>query len=142
MPFILGLYLIFDGVVKLQAALDIKKEGYQKWGILLLLAVLMIALGVVILLNPFHSAQVLTAFIGACMLVDGVINLWNAVVVWQHLRTLKKAAADAVEAVAAAVNHAADVAADVVVDAVSATTDDAAEQSDAPQTGAPPAKEE
>ena len=142
LPFILGLYLIFDGVVKLQAALDIKKEGYQKWGILLLLAVLMIALGVVILLNPFHSAQVLTAFIGACMLVDGVINLWNAVVVWQHLRTLKKAAADAVEAVAAAVNHAADVAADVVVDAVSATTDDAAEQSDAPQTDTPPTKEE
>ena len=40
LPFILGLYLIFDGVVKLQAALDIKKEGYPKWGILLLLAAL------------------------------------------------------------------------------------------------------
>ena len=92
LPFILGLYLIFDGVVKLQAAIDIKKDGYQKWGILLLLAVLMIALGVVILLNPFQSAQVLITFIGICMLLDGVINLWNAFVVWQHLRALKKAA--------------------------------------------------
>lgn len=90
LPFILGLYLIFDGVVKLQAAIDIKKEGYQKWGILLLLAVLMIALGVVILLNPFQSAQALITFIGICMLLDGVINLWNAFVVWQHLRVLKK----------------------------------------------------
>ena len=32
--------LIFDGVVKLQASIDIKKDGYEKWGILLLLAVL------------------------------------------------------------------------------------------------------
>lgn len=50
----------------------------------------MIALGVVILLNPFQSAQALITFIGICMLLDGVINLWNAFVVWQHLRVLKK----------------------------------------------------
>ena len=100
LPFILGLYLIFDGVVKLQAAIDIKKDGYQKWGILLLLAVLMIALGVVILLNPFQSAQVLITFIGICMLLDGVINLWNAFVVWQHLRALKKAASAAIDTIA------------------------------------------
>lgn len=122
LPFILGLYLIFDGVVKLQASIDIKKDGYEKWGILLLLAVLMIALGVVILLNPFQSAQVLITFIGICMLADGVINLFNAFVVWQHLRALKKVAAAAVNAVASA----AGATADVVVDAVS--TDDIPEE--------------
>ena len=52
LPFILGLYLIFDGVVKLQAAIDIKKEGYQKWGILLLLAVLMI------FMSPFSPGSI------------------------------------------------------------------------------------
>ena len=86
------------------------------------LAVLMIALGVVILLNPFQSAQVLITFIGICMLADGVINLFNAFVVWQHLRALKKVAAAAVNAVASA----AGATADVVVDAVS--TDDIPEE--------------
>lgn len=95
LPFILGLYLIFDGAVKLQAALDIKKDGYERWAILLLLSLLMVALGVVIVINPFHSAGVLVAFIGICMLADGVINLWNAIVVIRHLRALKKAAANA-----------------------------------------------
>ena len=133
LPFILGLYLIFDGVVKLQAAIDIKKEGYQKWGILLLLAVLMIALGVVILLNPFQSAQVLITFIGVCMLLDGVINLWNAFVVWQHLRALKKAATAAVDTIAAAVEAAnGNAPADVAVDAVS-TADAPAEEPTAEQ---------
>ena len=75
----------------------------------------MIALGVVILLNPFQSAQALITFIGICMLLDGVINLWNAFVVWQHLRVLKKAAP-----------------ADVVVDAVS-TADAPAEEPTAEQ---------
>ena len=133
LPFILGLYLIFDGVVKLQAAIDIKKEGYQKWGILLLLAVLMIALGVVILLNPFQSAQALITFIGICMLLDGVINLWNAFVVWQHLRVLKKAASAAIDTIAAAVDAAnGNAPADVVVDAVS-TADAPAEEPTAEQ---------
>ena len=133
LPFIPGLYLIFDGVVKLQAAIDIKKEGYQKWGILLLLAVLMIALGVVILLNPFQSAQALITFIGICMLLDGVINLWNAFVVWQHLRVLKKAASAAIDTIAAAVDAAnGNAPADVVVDAVS-TADAPAEEPTAEQ---------
>ena len=135
LPFILGLYLIFDGVVKLQASIDIKKDGYEKWGILLLLAVLMIALGVVILLNPFQSAQVLITFIGICMLADGVINLFNAFVVWQHLRALKKVAAAAVNAVASA----AGATADVVVDAVS--TDDIPEEP-APDSVPEPAAED
>lgn len=91
LPFILGLYLIFDGIVKLQAALNIKKEGYKRWAILLLLSLLMIALGVVILINPFRSGAFLITFIGICMLVDGVINLWNAIVVIRHLRVQKKA---------------------------------------------------
>lgn len=95
LPFILGLYLIFDGAVKLQAALDIKKDGYERWAILLLLSLLMVALGVVIVINPFQSAGVLVAFIGICMLADGIINLWNAVVVIRHLRALKKASANA-----------------------------------------------
>ena len=100
-----------------------------------LLAVLMIALGVVILLNPFQSAQVLITFIGICMLADGVINLFNAFVVWQHLRALKKVAAAAVNAVASA----AGATADVVVDAVS--TDDIPEEP-APDSVPEPAAED
>lgn len=93
----------------------------------------MIALGVVILLNPFQSAQALITFIGICMLLDGVINLWNAFVVWQHLRVLKKAASAAIDTIAAAVDAAnGNAPADVVVDAVS-TADAPAEEPTAEQ---------
>lgn len=121
LPMILGLYLVFDGMVKLQAAFDIKRDGYEKWGILLLLALLMIALGVVIILNPFDSATVLVAFIGASMVVDGAINLWNAIVVYQHLKALKKAAKEVVETAGAVAEELHDAAmADAVVTEVEA----------------------
>ena len=132
LPFILGLYLIFDGAVKLQAAIDIKKDGYTKWGILLLLALLMIALGVVIIINPFDSAAVLVTFIGASMVVDGAINLWNAIVVYQHLRALKKAAKETVEAavqVAQELHQAAAQEAEVITEVDAAAVNDAGQSS-------------
>ena len=83
--------------------------------------------------NPFQSAQALITFIGICMLLDGVINLWNAFVVWQHLRVLKKAASAAIDTIAAAVDAAnGNAPADVVVDAVS-TADAPAEEPTAEQ---------
>ena len=67
------------------------------------------------------------------MLLDGVINLWNAFVVWQHLRVLKKAASVAIDTIAAAVDAAnGNAPADVVVDAVS-TADAPAEEPAAEQ---------
>ncbi len=99
LPIILGLYLVFDGVVKLQAAFDFKKENYERWGILLLLSLLMIALGIVTIMNPFQSAAVLVIFIGASMIVDGGINIWNAIVVRGLLKALKNAVEAAVDAV-------------------------------------------
>ena len=107
LPFILGLYLVFDGVVKLQAAFEIKKDGYPKWGILLMLATLMVVLGVIIIFNPFTTATTLVAFVGACMLVDGIINIWNAIVVRQQIRAVKDAVEDVADAVADAVEGAA-----------------------------------
>ena len=77
----------------------------------------------------------LITFIGICMLADGVINLFNAFVVWQHLRALKKVAAAAVNAVASA----AGATTDVVVDAVS--TDDIPEEP-APDSVPEPAAED
>lgn len=106
LPIILGLYLIFDGIVKLQAVLTIRKDGYPKWGILLLLALLMIVLGGVIVYNPFDSGVVLVAFVGASMLVDGVINLWNAIVVRQQLSIVRDAVKETVDAAAEAVHQA------------------------------------
>ena len=140
LPIVLGLYLIFDGVVKLRTVFDIKKEGYPKWLILLLLALLMIVLGLVTVFNPFQTASVLVVFIGVSMIVDGAINIWNAIVVRQHLKHLKEAVQNAAEAAAEAAGAAAEAAGPEIVAETEAVSVETPEPAPAPETPEKPAE--
>lgn len=125
LPFVLGLYLIFDGIVKLQSTFAIKKEGYEKWGILLLLALVTVALGVVTVLNPFQSADFLITFIGICMLADGIINGYNAIAILKQLRLNKQVSAQVDAIVEAETAEGCEPPAPEAVDAVVAEAEEA-----------------
>lgn len=91
LPILVGLFVIFDGVMRIQSALELRNAGYPKWWSFLLLALLSAGLGVLILWNPFATVEVLVMVIGIILMIEGVLNLGGNLYVSWMLRGLQKA---------------------------------------------------
>ena len=72
---ILGIPVLADGLFKIQIALDSRRFGIRRWWLILILAVLTCAVGIVLVFRPAAGILVMTVFIGISLLLDGILNL-------------------------------------------------------------------
>ena len=89
LPVLLGMAIVIDGAVKIQQSMDLLRVGYRHWWLVLLLAVLALAAGVVLLVNPFEAASTLVLMIGIVLIYDGVTDLWTISRVSGRLRQMR-----------------------------------------------------
>lgn len=75
-PYVVGIYVMLDGLIKLQTAMDARTFGMSKWLILILSAVIVVALGFVTVILSVTSGET-TLWIGLCLAVDGAENMWD-----------------------------------------------------------------
>lgn len=73
---IVGIMMIMGGAAEIVAAFSVKSWG--KFLFWLLLGVLYVGAGVIAILNPFAAATILTLFLGAALVVGGVIRIFLA----------------------------------------------------------------
>ena len=78
LPIVFGLFVIFDSLGRIQNALELRRCEYPSWKGFLLLAVLSIALGVIMIVDPFGTMETLVMAIGVILIVEGAINLLSA----------------------------------------------------------------
>lgn len=78
LPIVFGLFVIFDSLGRIQNALELRRCNYESWKGFLLLALLSIALGVVMILNPFGTMETLVMAIGVILIIEGALNLLSA----------------------------------------------------------------
>ncbi len=88
-PIILGVMIAVDGTARVRTALDLRTVGYSNWVIELILAIVSVALGILLIVNPMFSLGLATAFIGAALCVDGIINLWDVFYISRQLKKLR-----------------------------------------------------
>lgn len=74
--YIFGAILIFHGAVDLQGAAALTRQRWGRWWLDLLLALLTLALGAMILFNPFGTFAALIMLIGASLIFDGLSDLY------------------------------------------------------------------
>lgn len=75
LPFAMGIILLLGAVVKLQSAFNMKRLNFSKWYLVLICALLIAALGIILLCNPFEKERFMILYIGSCLILDGVTNL-------------------------------------------------------------------
>ena len=76
-PAILGLYVVIDGLVNLKRGLDMRALGYAGWTATLVMSAVSLALGGLILWDPFDTGLLLWRIIGGAFLYLGLSDLWS-----------------------------------------------------------------
>ncbi len=71
-----GFYVVLDGVLKLQTAIDSKRFGITNWQWILFTSIGIVVLGVFVLAAPHFDAVVDNVAVGIALFVDGVENAW------------------------------------------------------------------
>ena len=94
LPILVGLFVIMDGVMRVQSAFELWAAGYDRWWSLLILALVSVVLGAVMLWNPFGTVELLVMAIGVILMVEGALNLVGYIWAAIQLKGLKKAAQD------------------------------------------------
>jgi uncharacterized membrane protein HdeD (DUF308 family) len=79
LPVLFGLALIAGAMGAVQTAFDLRRMEDGHWALSLIAALVFLILGILILVDPFSSAMVLTRFIGAALIIEGVCGLISAV---------------------------------------------------------------
>ena len=72
--FLLGVAVFVAGLVKVQLAMDMARVGNKRWFLGLIGAVVSLVCAVVILKEPFKTAEVLWAFTGVSLIVEAVVD--------------------------------------------------------------------
>ena len=83
-PTIIGIILLISGLLKLQTALDFRRLNVRRWQLQLITSGISVVMGIIILINPFSTALLMTRIIGAAILIEGPQDTFS-------LRTFKDA---------------------------------------------------
>ena len=90
LPFAMGIILLLGAVVKIQSSWNMRRLKFKKWYLVLICALVIIALGIVLLGNPFQEEKFMIFYIGACLILDGLTNLISLICIQVKVKKLAK----------------------------------------------------
>lgn len=95
-PIVIGAILVVHALQDIKLSIETKRGGYDKWYIMLLIAVVSLVFGIICIVNAVGVVTLALQVIGVALIYDGVSDLW---VVSRALRTEKEVrrAAEAVD---------------------------------------------
>ena len=67
-----GLFLIYGGARSIQTAFDIRRFRGPRWVVHLVIGIIFAVAGIEAIRDPFSTAQLLTRFVGLCLLLLGI----------------------------------------------------------------------
>ena len=77
-PMVVGVIILLDGVANLFETMSLMKQGYSKWWISLIFALITVIGGLVLIMRPFSVAKTLMRVIGAVTLYNGLSDIFIA----------------------------------------------------------------
>ena len=90
LPFAMGIILLLGAIVKIQSSINMKRLRFAKWYLVLICAILIGALGVVLLCNPFQKEEDMILYIGICLILDGLTNLTSLICIQVRVKQLNR----------------------------------------------------
>lgn len=76
-PVVGGIVLIVNSLVQMQKAFVLKDYGCDTWNWTLILAIVLLAAGVIILLRPVQTASFILQIVGISLMAEAVMMFWS-----------------------------------------------------------------
>lgn len=86
LPYVVGFTMLMNGASEIQASMDVKRAGAKSWWGVLLMALLTIACGVLLIVNPFSGALTLMILLGISLIVDSLVNIITTVFISSYVK--------------------------------------------------------
>ena len=79
-PYFVGIFTIVRGVVSIVSSIDLKKQGYDKWGWALFSGILTTIAGIILTVDPLLGIIYISMIVGCGLILYGIITiqLWFA----------------------------------------------------------------
>lgn len=87
-PLLMGIWMIINGSIKLYYSFILNRESNAMSSIII--SLLMLIGGMVLVVNPFEGAIVLTQLIGISFIVYSILDLMECISIFKTYRTIKK----------------------------------------------------
>lgn len=75
----MGIFLLTDGIFKVQTAFDTRRLGIGKWQLILVFAVITVIFGLILMFRPGYGTDLLMTLLGISMLSEGILNFITAI---------------------------------------------------------------
>lgn len=75
-PIVIGVILAIHGIQDIKLAIEAKRNQYEKWWTMLIIALVSLIFGVVCIVNAFGIVKLATQLIGIALIYDGISDLW------------------------------------------------------------------
>ena len=75
LPFCIGVWMIISGAMKIQTSLVLKESDDKVWWKIMIFAVVVLVLGLLLIINPFGSAVIVTKIIGISLVIYSIADI-------------------------------------------------------------------
>ena len=82
---VIGLGMILGGVCQLEAGIRLRTLMLPRWKAYIITSLVLIAIGIVIVIDPFKSAKWFTIVTGALLIVDAITWVWGVIEFRNHI---------------------------------------------------------
>ena len=89
-PVFIGVWMIINGINKIQVSFEIKDLGEKSWIITFIYSILIIVLGGYFIVNPISGATTVTNFIGIILCIYAVLDIIDCVIIKVKVKSFKK----------------------------------------------------
>lgn len=83
---IVGCWIVIKSIMKIQFAINVKNYEGRSWVVILMSAIVTLALAVYIFIEPFNSVVSVTVVSGVFLLITGIVELVESIVMLIKLR--------------------------------------------------------
>ncbi len=92
LPLILGVWMLFNSILKIGYVLDLKKQSGKDWVSPFVLTILTLICGILFVFNPFKGATIITQILGATLVFYAFIDLINSFILKRKVDIIYKKA--------------------------------------------------
>ena len=89
-PVFIGVWMIINGINKIQVSFEIKDLGEKSWVITFIYSILIIVLGGYFIVNPISGATTVTSFIGIILCIYAVLDIIDCIIIKVKVKSFKK----------------------------------------------------